>query len=233
MNAAGHGIKQLIAGVLGLRGHEADQVVALDFVNGREQIGKVPIRVQVLAVGVHILAQQRDLLIPGLYQLPDLGENLLRLAAALTAADIGHDAVGAEVVAAVHDGYPRPDAALTHHGHPLGDPAVLIVDGEHAAPAGIDLHEQLREFPQRLGAEDQIHMAVAFAHLFRHLRALRHAAAQTDDLLGMGFFGVGQGAQIAENPLFCVVADGTGVQHNDVGLLRPVGEGKAHSLQHA
>ena len=75
-------------------------------------------------------------------------------------------------------------------------------------------------------------MAIGFTHLLGHLRALRHAAAQADDLLGVGLFRVGQGAEIAVHALFRVVADGAGVEHDDVGLLGPVRKAAAHRLQH-
>ena len=75
-------------------------------------------------------------------------------------------------------------------------------------------------------------MAVGLAYLLRHLRALGHAAAQADDLLRVGLFRMGQRAQRAVDPLFRVVADGAGVQHHDVRLLRGGDEGAAHGLQH-
>ena len=153
-------------------------------------------------------------------------------AAAFPAADVGHDAVGAEVVAAVHDGHPRAGAALADHGHTLGDGAVLILHGEHPAPLGIDLIQQLGELPQGLRAEHQIHMAVGLAHLLGHLRPLRHAAAQADHLRRVGLLRVGQRTQIAVHPLLRVVADGAGVQHHHVRLGRIVGERAPHGPEH-
>ena len=97
------------------------------------------VQIQIIAVGVDILAQQSDVLVTGGNQFPDLLQNALGITAALPAPDIGYDAVGAEVVAAVHDGHPRPGAALPHHRHTLGNGAVLILHGEHAAAAGVDL----------------------------------------------------------------------------------------------
>ena len=110
---------------------------------------------------------------------------------------------------------------------------MLIRHGEHPPPLGVYLIQQLRELPQRLGAEHQIHMAVGLAHLLGHLRPLRHASAQADHLLGVGLLRVGQRAQIAIDPLLRVFADGAGVQHHHVRLSGVVGEGAAHGLQHA
>ena len=75
-------------------------------------------------------------------------------------------------------------------------------------------------------------MAVGLADLLRHLGALGHAAAQADNLLGVGFLGVGQRAQRAVDPLFRVVADGAGVQHHNVRLGGVGDEGAVHSRQH-
>ena len=232
MAAGGHHVEQLVAGVLGLGGHEADEVVALDLVQVGQQISKIIAGAQILAIGVDVLPQQGDLLEAVGHQLPHLVDDPLRVAAAFPAADVGHDAVGAEVVAAVHDGHPRAGAALADHWHTLGNGAVLILHGEHPAPLGIDLIQQLGELPQRLGAEHQIHMAVGLAHLLGHLRPLRHAAAQADHLRRVGLLRVGQGAQIAVHPLLRVVADGAGVQHHHVRLGRIVGERAPHSPEH-
>ena len=57
-------------------------------------------------------------------------------------------------------------------------------------------------------------MGVALFNAVRDLGFSRHAAAQEDFLLRVAALGVGQGAEIAENPLFRVLPDGAGV-HND------------------
>ena len=91
--APGHGVKQLGGGVLGLGGHEPDQIVPLDFVQLPQEVGKVPRRLQILAVGVDVLPQQSDLLIPLGGQLPHVIDDALRLPAALPAPDVGDDTV--------------------------------------------------------------------------------------------------------------------------------------------
>ena len=80
---ADHGVKQPLPRVLGVAGHEADEEVPGDGVHLLQQPGKVHPPVQVLAVGVHVLAQEGDVLVPRRGQLPDLGQDVLRLAAAL------------------------------------------------------------------------------------------------------------------------------------------------------
>ena len=192
VGAARHRVEELGRGVLGLAGHEAQPVVAGDGVDGGEQVGKIIVDVQIVAVAVHVLTQQRDLAVARLDQLAALGDDLLRVAAALASAHIGHDAVRAEVVAPVHDRHPRAHAALAHHGQTLGDAAVLVRDGKHARSLGVDLIQKLRQPPFRLRPQHEIHMAVGFLYLVSHALLLRHAAAQADDLVGVGGLGVGQ-----------------------------------------
>ena len=142
------------------------------------------VQIQIIAVGVDILPQQGDVLVTGGNQFPDLLQNALGITAALPAPDIGYDAVGTEIVAAVHDADPCLHALFPHHRDALGNGAVLIVHGEDPLPGLIDLPQKLRELPQGMGAEHQIHMTVGFLHPLRDPLLLRHAAAQADQAIG-------------------------------------------------
>ena len=226
--APGHGLKELLGGVLGVGGHKANEEVAGDVVDLRQQVGKVHGVVQVLAVGVYVLAQQGNVLVPLLHQLPHLGENVLGLPGALPAPDIGHDAVGAEVIAAVHDGHPGLHLVLAHHGDALGDGAGQVGGLEHPAPGGEQAVDKLRKAPQHLGAKDQVHMAVGFLDFLSHMGLLGHAAAQADELAGVAALHVDQRPQVTQHPLLGVLPDGAGVDDDDVGLLLVLGEAVAH-----
>ena len=72
MGAAGHGVKEFPGCVLGVAGHEANPVVSGNPVDVGEQVRKVVPAAQVVSVGVHVLAQQGDVPVPGFHQLPDL-----------------------------------------------------------------------------------------------------------------------------------------------------------------
>src|SRR5699024_12464217 len=89
----------------GVAGHEADGVNPRHGAQQVEQVGEVHLLpfVQHLAVTVDVLAQQGDLLVAGFHQALELGQDVRRAAALFPAADVGHDAVGAEVVAPVHE----------------------------------------------------------------------------------------------------------------------------------
>ena len=232
MRACGHHVKQPGRGVLGVAGHEADEIFSRDPVDVRQQVGEVVVQIQIVAVGVHVLAQQGDVLVPRLHQLPDLRQHGLGVPAPLPAPDVGHDAVGAEVVASVHDGDPGLHALLPHHGDALGNGAVLVLDGKDPLLRLIHLPQKLRELPQGLGAEHQIHVGIGLFDPLRHSGLLGHAAAQADHLLRILLLGVGQGAQVAEHPVLRVLPDGAGVQEHQIGLLRVLGEGEAACLQY-
>ena len=89
-----------------MAGHKADPRKSLDRVDLLDQIGKID-RLPGLgtdaAIGIHVLSQQHHFFHAVLHEPFDLGYDVLRSAAALPAAGVRHDAVCAEVVAAVHD----------------------------------------------------------------------------------------------------------------------------------
>ena len=110
---------------------------------------------------------------------------------------------------------------------------MLVVGGKDPLPRLIDPPEELREAPEGLGPEDQVHVAVGFPHPFRHPRLLGHAAAEDDHLLRVLLLGVGQNPQVPEHPLLRVLPDGAGVQQGQVRLPGVLCKGKAAGFQHA
>ena len=110
--ALGHGLKQLLRRVLGVAGHEADEKLARDVVYHAYEVGEIRFPAEIAAVGVYVLSQQGYVLVAVGYELPRLGHDILRTAGALPAADVGYDAVGAEIIAAVHDRQPRLDLTV-------------------------------------------------------------------------------------------------------------------------
>ena len=230
--AARHRVEKFVGRVLRLARHKAQPVVAGNGVDGGEQVCKVVIGAQVLAVAVHVLAEEGDLLVALGDETAALLDDLLRLAAALAAADVGHDAVRAEVIAPVHDAHPRAHAALAHDGKILCDAAVLILNGEDALILRIYLVQQLGEPPLGLRAEHKVYVVVGVFHLVGHDLLLRHAAAEADDLIGLCGLRVAESAKVAIYPLFRVLADGAGVEQDHVRLLLVARELIAHLAQH-
>ena len=113
-----------------MAGHEPNQKISGDLGNLFQQVCKIHSAVQILAIGIHILPQQGDVLDTAGDQLTALLQNVLGLAAALPAPDVGDNAVGAEVVAAIHDGNPGFQLGIPDLGNAFGDGTRFICDVE-------------------------------------------------------------------------------------------------------
>ena len=221
-----------MAGVLGVAGHEPDVVVTGHGAQQVEQVGKVDLLFQALAVAVHVLAQQGDLLVTGLHKTPELGQDVARLAALFAAADVGHDAVGAEVVAAVHDGQPGAELALAPDGDVLHDHRALRRVQQHTLVLLQLLGDELRQGVDAVHAEHEVHIGVALAQLFHHMLLVGHASAQADDQAGLFLLEALEGTHIAEHPLLGVLTHSAGVEEDQVGVLRLVAQAVADIHQH-
>ena len=120
---------------------------------------------------------------------------------------------------------------LADHRDALGDGAGLVLNGEPPPPVGEQGVNHLRELPQGVGAEDQIHVAVGLPDFLGGLGLLHHAPAQADELFRVAALHVDQGASVAQHPLLGVLPDGAGVDDDDPGLLLVLGEAEAHLFQ--
>ena len=223
-----HRAEELLRRVARVARHKADQKIAGDGVDHADEIGKIHVLFEVLAVGIDVLPQQRDVLIPGGDKLARLGYDVLRQARALAPADIRDDAVSAEVVAAVHDRKPGLDLAVAAHRDALGHGAVVLFGGEDAPVLFHDLLEQLRKAPQLVRAEYQVDHRIGHLDLLRHVLLLDHAAADRDDLPRPRLFRMGQRADVAQHAHLGVLAHGAGIHDDHVGLKLILREAVAH-----
>ena len=150
----GHRGERLGPHVLGVRRREADPADAVDGADGAQQIGEqrphagVGVAVatggqlQVAAVAVDVLAEQRDLGDAGRRQLADLADDLVERPGDLDAAHGRHDAEGAAVVAADLDRDPRVVRRLADGRQRRREHGVVVEDGgvedlgDRAAAAG-------------------------------------------------------------------------------------------------
>ncbi len=173
-----HGVKQPLRSVLRVAGHEAEQVIPRHFVQPPQKPGKIQTQPQILAVRVHILPQKGDIFIARRNQFAKLVFNGFRVAAALPSSHIGYNTVGAEIVAAVHNGQPRARTLAAQDRQSLGDFAPFVTGNvKNPLFPGQRAEQQLRKAPKRMGSEHQINVRIAFFDLFRNLFLLHHAAA--------------------------------------------------------
>ena len=233
LRLGGDGINELMAGVLGVAGHKADVIIAGHGAQQVEKVGEIDLLFQTLAIAVHVLTQQGDLLIARFHKTAELRKDIAGLAALLAAADVGHDAVGAEVIAAVHDGQPCAELALAPDGNVLHDDRTLCGVQQHPLMLLQFLGDQLRQGVDAVHAEHQIHIGVALAQLFHNVFLVGHAAAQSDDEAGLFFLKALQRAHVAEHPLLGVLTHGAGVEQNQVGVLGLIAQAVADIYQHA
>ena len=194
------------------------------------EVREVAALVEVLAVAVDVLAEEGDVLIPGLDEAARLCHDVVKAPGALPAPDVGDDAVGAEVVAAVHDGEPGLDAALPVHGQALRDDALAGRDLKDPASPPRRALVELGEAPELVRAEAEVHYAEGVFYLLGHVRLLDHAAADRDDEPRVARLGVDERADVAQDAHLRVPAHGAGVHDDELGLVLVLGEAEAHEL---
>ena len=102
----GNGGDEIFGEIFGVARHKPESELTLVLADFPQQIGEIESAVRVVPVRVDVLPQQRDLLIPFVEQGSHFRNDMFGTAAAFPSAHIRHDAIGAEIIAAVHDIHP-------------------------------------------------------------------------------------------------------------------------------
>ena len=224
-----HHPDKIVGKILWMGGHEADAWNA-KVGNAAEQLGKghVP---SGCAVGIDVLSQEHDLLHTVFPEGLRLPQDVGRSARTFASPDIGDDAVGAVVVAPVHDGKVGLDIALAADGQPFGDGAFVLRNIDHPFPVCDHPEKHLRYFVHIAGAEGDIHEGILFQQLFGHARLLDHASAYADEHLRPLFAYFLQPCDVAKGLALSVVPDAAGVVHHKVRFPFVTGRAHAHAFQ--
>ena len=191
---------------------------------------------QVAAVGVDVLAEQRDLDDAVGGQPADLVDEIVERTADLDTPHRRHDAERAAVVAADLDRDPRRVAL------PRGGPAAPTgtVRGRRPPPpsrisvtrsVGAGFVQQLGRPVHVVGAEHDVDVRRPPADRVTVL--LGQAAADHDLEVGAGRFERLEVAERAVELVVGVLADAAGVEHDHVGLVRPLGGLQTVGLEQA
>ena len=157
-DALGHRRDRVGAQVLRVRRREPDPLDAVDRVDGAQQVGElraVLAGAEVAPVGVHVLAEQRDLGDAVGRELLDLVHDVAHPAAHLGAAHQRHDAEGAGVVAADLDRDPRRVVVVAAGRERRRVRLVLLEDLDDRA-LDLGAREQLRGVGEVVGAEHDV-----------------------------------------------------------------------------
>ena len=215
----GHRRDHGLAEVLRVRAREADALDPVDGVAGAQQLAELRPQVgeQVAPPRVHVLAEQRDLAhaLPG--EPRDLGDDLARPPAHLSAAHRRDDAVGALRVAAHRHLHPGLEAALALERQ-RGRERALLGDPERAArdPLAVGA-DPVREVRDRARAEGDVHERVQLEQALA--LGLRVAAADGDDRVRVPLLQHLRVAHVRGEALVGLLADRARVEDEHVGLL--------------
>ena len=215
-----------------MRGHETDALDA-DFVELCKQLRKAQLALHVKTVGIDVLAQQHDLLDAFFLELACLLDDPGGRAGALPAAHIRHDAVRAEVVAAVHDRDVGVIRAAAAHRQILRNAALVLLNHlDHAAAVLDRLQHQLRKAVQVVRTERHVHKRILPENLLAHALLLHHAAADGDHHLGPGLLELLEPGDVSKRAALRIVADAAGVEDHEIRRLAAFSLRHAHLLQH-
>jgi hypothetical protein len=73
------------------------------FLDAPQELGEVDARLQALAIRIHIMPQEDDLIISGGYESHNFLQYLLWGTALFSTSQVGNHAIGTEIIAALHD----------------------------------------------------------------------------------------------------------------------------------
>ena len=227
-----HFVNQRVGQILGMRGHKANALDAR-LADAVQKLCKGYALAAVQAVAVYILPDQHDFLYAGFYQLVGLAHDIVRSTGTLTPAHIGHDAVGAEIVAAVHHRDIRLDIAFTVNRQALGQRAGFVFYADDALMVGNSLPQVFGQTIKISRAEGHVDKRILLEELLRHFLLLNHAAAHTDEHVRTLFFYFLQPGYIAQCLALGIIADAAGVVQHKIGGSTLRRRLKPHFLQHA
>ena len=210
-----HRVDHLLIAILGMGRHEADAFEPVHVVQAPEQPAEGKIVRGFAAIGVHVLAQERDLAKPLGHRALHLVHDEFARLAPLGSARVGHDAEGAEIIAPTRDAHEGVQAAPALDRREFGE---IRRDrrGIHHAPL-LHLLQKHRELGDVLCSENEIDH---FSALCNRLPVARgETAADADFERRVRFLELIKTPDLAINLLLRLVADGAGVQQNQIGRL--------------
>jgi hypothetical protein len=209
------GVDDVLAEVARVRRGETHAADTGDAGGGDEQFGECHGARRGIAIGIDGLAEELEFGVAERGELADFAKDRVAGAAALGAARIGDDAVGAGLVTAFDDGEVGAEGIIAAGDFSLEGFIGVDVETHDAAVAGFDLREQVRQLAVAGGAADERDPGGALEDFFAFL--LGNAAEDADDFAGAG--GAAVESQAGEYFLRSFFADAAGVVEDDVGGL--------------
>ena len=177
-------LDNLFAHITRVASHIMNTLNTGNSIHTAQQLSEGILVTKILAVGINVLAQQSELLVAFLNCSLNLGNNIIDATAALASAYIRHDAVGAEIIAAIHNRNPGSKRALTYHMAFK----LTLVNSQICINRSLALcqkfQQQTLEIVNVSSTQQQIYLRMLFTQLFAVL--LCHTACNTDNYIRIG-----------------------------------------------
>ena len=225
--AARHRIDHVGREVVWVRTGEADPAQPVYAVERAQQVGEHRPPVEVTAVRVDVLTEERDLNDAVVDEAARLIEHIAQPAGYLRAANVRHDAERARVVAADADRHPCVERVVSAGREGRGERVGLLGELERRGARRFALGQQ----PGQLANRERSECDVDPRRLLEHERLVLLHLASTDGDAELRPL-VLQRLHVAERPVqavVCVLADRARVEQDDV---RALGVGRAHVPVH-
>jgi hypothetical protein len=215
-----HGLDDVGGEVVRVRAGESDAADPLDGVHGTKQLREQrvpagPRHREVPPVGVHVLAEERDLHDPTTGQALDLGQDVADLPRQLRPPDERHDAERAVVVASHRDRHPRVVGHLASGGQRAGEHFRELPD-VHLGTLGLGPPQEVEQLGQRVGSDDHVDPRRPILDLAPVL--LGEAPGHHDPHPGVRLLQRPEVSEVAVQPIVGVLPNGARVQHDHLGL---------------
>ncbi len=177
-----HDLNQRIRQILRVGGHEADPAKTGDCCHHPQQLREADSTLcQIIAVGIHILSEQRDLLDAVLHEPLTFLQNIPGIPGFFPTAYIGYDAVGAEVVAAIADVHRSLEAELPLGRQILHNKLCVLNDLHRPLILPERLEKQLCQLVYIVCSENQLHIGILLPDGFNLLGLLHHTSRDAED----------------------------------------------------
>src|SRR5690554_5732408 len=209
---------------LGMRGGVAYALYAgyvVDVLQQHGEVGDVVTVAHGATIGIDVLPQQGDLFDALIGQVGDLYQDVIEGPGNLGAARVRYDTEAAVLAAAFHDGDKGGGPIYASGGHRVEFFDFGKADIDLGTPLCASLGDQFGQAVQGLRSEDDIDIGRALDDGVAFLAG--HAAAYTDDQVGIALLQVLYPSEIGKHFFLRFLAYRTGVEQNDVcfvGILR-------------
>ena len=179
------------------------------------------------------MTEQGNIFVSLLHKFANLGYDLVLFATAFAATHIRNNAVGTEIVAAVHHRNPRAVVACATNGQILDNGVFRFFGAIDTLTRFQLLREQLRQAVQGRRSHYEIYVRIAEFDIVLAVLLRHHTTANGNNKRGIFLLEVLVLPYNGERSFFGVLANGAGVDYNKVSISRILYNGISHLFAHS